>query len=464
MMRPMSADERRETKASRRSRDPERDPRDIVTEYAFQVDPDLLGVPLAGPFRRLAAMLIDLCVLGLLFPFRAAASALMGGTVDLLVALAMAWVLFRLASPSSAGRTPGGVARFVLRSAGVVVALVGLGTFAGDLSDGDGGSDPPAAVAGLDTLGAGAADDADPADGPAREALRSAAGGGERADELRRALAEAGGVARGGDGPVLTDLGIVFSDVTGGIRDYVALTRADDAEAAQPAADRMALGLHRLGASTAETRTALREVIREAKGEEPAWADSVVARATARADSAARVERMELDSLVVAYARAVTEGDTAGTGPLRDRLRDAVAGDRIEALEERNERLEDRLEEAEESPGLLRRARTLVTEDLGIGLGWLGLYFTIFVALWDGRTPGKKLAGARIVNLDGEPLGWWDAFGRFGGYAAGLATGMLGYLQIAWDPNRQALHDRVAGTVVIRTRGPGKRYRPDDGA
>lgn len=55
-------------------------------------------------------------------------------------------------------------------------------------------------------------------------------------------------------------------------------------------------------------------------------------------------------------------------------------------------------------------------------------------------------------------MGWWDAFGRFGGYAAGLATGLLGFLQVFWDPNRQALHDRVAGTVVIRTRGPGKRY------
>lgn len=461
----MPADDRRETRASRRSRDPERDPRDIVTEYAFQVDPDLLGVPLAGPFRRLAAILIDLCVLGLLFPLRAAASALLGGTVDLLVALAVAWVLFRLASPSSAGRTPRGVARFVLRSAGVVVALVGLGTFVGDLADGDGGTDEPAAVAGVDTLGAGAAE---VAAGTADSVVREADGGGGNGVDPAGGPAGDGGPGAGVTGlegaPELEGVGVTLSQVSGGIRDFVALSRADDAEAAQPAADRMALGLHRLGATQAETRTALRELIREAKTEQPGWVDSVVARAVARADSAARVERMEVDSLVVAYARAVTEGDTAGAAPLRDRLRGALAGDRIEALEEENERLEDRLEEAEQPPSLVRRARTLVTEDLGIGLGWLGLYFTVFVALWNGRTPGKKLAGARIVNLDGEPLGWWDAFGRFGGYAAGLATGMLGYLQIAWDPNRQALHDRVAGTVVIRTRGPGKRYRPDDEA
>lgn len=423
----MSADERRETRASRRSRDPGRDPRDIVTEYAFQVDPDLLGVPLAGPFRRLGAMLVDLCVLGLLFPFRAAASALLGGAVDLMVALAVAWVLFRLASPSSAGRTPGGVARFVLRSAGVIVALVGLGTFVGDLSDGDGASDPPVAVAGGDVP-------TGPTDG--------------------------GPVP---DVPGLDRDDLSLSDVTGRVRDLVSLARAEDRDEAQPVADRFALGLHRLGATPAETRTALRELIRDSSDEPPAWTDTVVARAVARADSAARTERMEVDSLVVTYARALSENDTAGVGPLRERLRDALAGERIEALEERNERLEDQLEEAREPPGLLRRARTLVTEDLGIGVGWLGLYFTVFVALWDGRTPGKKLLGARVVTLDGEPLGWWDAFGRFGGYAAGLATGMLGYLQIAWDPNRQALHDKVAGTVVIRTRGPGERYRPGEG-
>ena len=39
---------------------------------------------------------------------------------------------------------------------------------------------------------------------------------------------------------------------------------------------------------------------------------------------------------------------------------------------------------------------------------------------------------------------------RAGGYAAGVATGTLGFLQIYWDANRQAIHDKVAGTVVIR--------------
>jgi hypothetical protein len=45
-------------------------------------------------------------------------------------------------------------------------------------------------------------------------------------------------------------------------------------------------------------------------------------------------------------------------------------------------------------------------------------------------------------------------FGRYGGYAAGLATGGTGFLQVLWDPNRQAVEDKLAHTVVVDLRGP----------
>lgn len=430
----MPADDRPETSASRRAHDPGRDPRDIVTEHAFRVDPGLLGVPLAGPVRRAGAMLLDLLVLGLLFPFRAAASALLGGSVDLMVALAGAWVLFRLASPSTGRRTPGRGVRALMRTAGVVVALVGLGSFVGDLTGGEGddGGGPPGREA--------SAGEAVPAE--VREEL-AARGYGEVASED-------------------VDVGArewTLGELVGGVDDVVALGRATGAGEAQPVADRLALTLQRAGASRTEIREGLRTLIGEVREGEPGWADTVVARAVARADSAARLEHRRADSVLLRYAAALTQGDTARADSLRPRLQEVVAGDRIDALRDRIDELEDRAEAAESTPGFVDRGLTLVTEDLGIGLGWIGIYFTVFIALWDGRTPGKRLLGMQVVNLDGEPMGWWDAFSRFGGYAAGLATGMLGYLQLVWDPNRQALHDRVAGTVVIRTRGPGKRYR-----
>jgi hypothetical protein len=33
---------------------------------------------------------------------------------------------------------------------------------------------------------------------------------------------------------------------------------------------------------------------------------------------------------------------------------------------------------------------------------------------------------------------------------AGLAMGLLGFLKLLWEPNRQAVEDRIVGTVVIK--------------
>lgn len=89
-------------------------------------------------------------------------------------------------------------------------------------------------------------------------------------------------------------------------------------------------------------------------------------------------------------------------------------------------------------------------EDLGIGFGWAAFYFTVFTAIWHGQTPGKKLFRIRVVQLDGTALSIWDSFGRYGGYGAGIATGLLGFAQIYWDPNRQAIHDKISATIVVK--------------
>lgn len=90
-----------------------------------------------------------------------------------------------------------------------------------------------------------------------------------------------------------------------------------------------------------------------------------------------------------------------------------------------------------------------IIEDLGLGFGWATFYFTVLIALGKGQTFGKKLLGIKVLQLDGTPLSLWDSFGRYGGYGAGVATGLLGFIQIYWDPNRQAIHDQISATVVI---------------
>lgn len=93
-----------------------------------------------------------------------------------------------------------------------------------------------------------------------------------------------------------------------------------------------------------------------------------------------------------------------------------------------------------------------VIESVGISFGWGIVYFSLLPAWWGGQTLGKKLLKLRIVELTGRPLSVMRCLRRYGGYAAGMATGGLGFLQSLWDPNRQGIQDRVAHTVVVDLR------------
>ena len=97
----------------------------------------------------------------------------------------------------------------------------------------------------------------------------------------------------------------------------------------------------------------------------------------------------------------------------------------------------------------LKEQLSLWVEDVGLGLGWTIAYFSLLPVWWNGQTLGKRLLGLRVVELTGKPLTPMLAFKRYGGYAAGMATGMFGFAQIFWDGNRQAIQDKTAHTVVV---------------
>jgi hypothetical protein len=146
----------------------------------------------------------------------------------------------------------------------------------------------------------------------------------------------------------------------------------------------------------------------------------------------------------------------------------AIAGDRIRRLERSQRNLNDAIDTLENALENERESRGLRTyiaglaDDFGVGFGWMAVYFTAFVVLWNGQTPGKKLLGLRIIRLDARPLSWWLAFERFGGYAASFSTGLLGFAQILWDRNRQGMHDKFIETVVIREGVPRADVAPQN--
>lgn len=118
---------------------------------------------------------------------------------------------------------------------------------------------------------------------------------------------------------------------------------------------------------------------------------------------------------------------------------------RVAALEAENARLRGTPPDWRE-----RAARWL--DALGLGYGGALLYFTLLPLLWPGQTPGKRLLKLRVVQLSGAPMTAGVSFRRFGGYAAGLATGGVGFAQALWDPNAQAIQDKAAHTLVLDER------------
>ena len=92
---------------------------------------------------------------------------------------------------------------------------------------------------------------------------------------------------------------------------------------------------------------------------------------------------------------------------------------------------------------------------LGVGFGWAVIYFSLLPAWWNGQTLGKRLFSLRVVELTGKPMTVLRCLKRYGGYAAGMATGLLGFAQVFWDSNRQAIQDKTAHTVVIDLRAVG---------
>jgi len=116
----------------------------------------------------------------------------------------------------------------------------------------------------------------------------------------------------------------------------------------------------------------------------------------------------------------------------------------LEKLRSENEQLKAN----DQGFSLIETGKKLL-DDVGFGFGWAAVYFSLLTAWWKGQTLGKKVAGLRVVQLNGKPLTVWDCFNRYGGYAAGFATGLLGFAQIFWDDNRQGIHDKISFTVVL---------------
>jgi uncharacterized RDD family membrane protein YckC len=80
------------------------------------------------------------------------------------------------------------------------------------------------------------------------------------------------------------------------------------------------------------------------------------------------------------------------------------------------------------------------------------LYFTLFWSSKFQGTPGKILLGLKIVDANGNKISYSTALIR---YISTIISSLLlgiGYLLIVFDGKKQALHDKLASTYVIKVK------------
>lgn len=100
-------------------------------------------------------------------------------------------------------------------------------------------------------------------------------------------------------------------------------------------------------------------------------------------------------------------------------------------------------------------------EDLPMMFGMLGRFFFVSMVLdwlyyalmessvWQG-TLGKKALGLRVTDLQGNRVSFGRATGRFFARIVSGLTLLIGYIIAGFTEKKQALHDILAGCLVIR--------------
>lgn len=80
-------------------------------------------------------------------------------------------------------------------------------------------------------------------------------------------------------------------------------------------------------------------------------------------------------------------------------------------------------------------------------------YFAGFEASALRATPGKLLAGLQVTDMAGERISFSRAAARLLVKVLSGAAAGLGYALAGFTRHRQALHDLIASTLVVRRRG-----------
>jgi uncharacterized RDD family membrane protein YckC len=84
---------------------------------------------------------------------------------------------------------------------------------------------------------------------------------------------------------------------------------------------------------------------------------------------------------------------------------------------------------------------------LGLVVGWL--YFALQESSTAQATLGKRALGIKVTDANGRRIGFGRATGRFFGKILSGLVFAIGFMLAGWTERKQALHDFLAGTLVV---------------
>ena len=82
---------------------------------------------------------------------------------------------------------------------------------------------------------------------------------------------------------------------------------------------------------------------------------------------------------------------------------------------------------------------------LVVNVGYFVYFFTS-----TGQTPGAKVMGIKVIDGNGGLLSVGSAVVRVIGSWVSTIILFIGYLMMLWDGKKQTLHDKMAGSYVVR--------------
>ena len=89
-------------------------------------------------------------------------------------------------------------------------------------------------------------------------------------------------------------------------------------------------------------------------------------------------------------------------------------------------------------------------------LSWVAPAVAVIVFwIYKQATPGKMALSIRIVDAaTGNPPSTGQCVGRYFAYFVSIFPLGLGLIWVAFDKRKQGWHDKLAGTVVVRSKNP----------